>query len=245
MNAGPKLESAADTDAANGESEKEISKGKSTAAEEEDSAYLWTDERKTLVMKRLAAMGKANAEELSFAVLAPGLEECLQCVRFPLMSSSYLYQVVEQEPFVKQLESMRDLMYEAYRYHAVGDRMAAFSQPELAATVLGEGKVEGDDDEESEDEAMARAVAEAASGGGSGESNSAGAIGAAAGEAGAKNMITTVAPAASTASGTEERDADQAWHETSHSGDCNAGKGVRQEPVPTAEQQRQCVCSAI
>ena len=176
MNAGPVLEkviSKAGSMTA-GPKTKEIPKNLAQAANEEvngsssaneELPHVWPEERKARIMKGLVAMGKSKDPDLSFEILVPGLGNVLEHIRFPLMSSSYLYQVVEQEPFVKEQRIMRDLMYEAYRYHAVGDRMAAFTEPEeLSGAVSKGGNAVTDRENESEDEeeAMARAVSEAA-----------------------------------------------------------------------------------
>ena len=230
MNAGPKLEDALSGAGGGGGGSGAETKTTRHLPGSPGDAYLWTDERKAIVVKGLVSRGVSY----SFEELVPGLADVLQHVRFPLMSSSYLYQLVEQEPFVKELKVMRDLMYEAYRYHAVGDRMAAFSHPELATTVSGEGEVQedrntgGGEESETEAEAMARAVAEAAAatGGGGGGGG--------------------VAVAAAAATGVRipgderERDADhQASREARHSGDWDMGKRVGVVAAPTPEQERQ------
>ncbi|KAI9490531.1 hypothetical protein BDB00DRAFT_837547 [Zychaea mexicana] len=49
------------------------------------------------------------------------LAEILQYIRFPLIQPTFLVNVVETDPFVMDLPGVRDLLFEAYRHHAVGD----------------------------------------------------------------------------------------------------------------------------
>ncbi|KAI9247513.1 hypothetical protein BDA99DRAFT_526080 [Phascolomyces articulosus] len=49
------------------------------------------------------------------------LAAILQYIRFPLIHPSFLVNVVEKDPFVMDLPGVRDLLFEAYRHHAVGD----------------------------------------------------------------------------------------------------------------------------
>ncbi|KAI9311576.1 hypothetical protein BX666DRAFT_1996463 [Dichotomocladium elegans] len=48
------------------------------------------------------------------------LVDILQYIRFPLMDAKFIANVVEKDPFVMELDGIRDLLYEAYRYHAIG-----------------------------------------------------------------------------------------------------------------------------
>ncbi|ORZ02551.1 hypothetical protein BCR43DRAFT_13249 [Syncephalastrum racemosum] len=52
-----------------------------------------------------------------------GLAEILQYIRFPLMDPAYLANNVEKDPHVMGLPGVRDLLFEAYRHHAVGKTM--------------------------------------------------------------------------------------------------------------------------
>ncbi|CEO99082.1 unnamed protein product (mitochondrion) [Plasmodiophora brassicae] len=45
--------------------------------------------------------------------------DLLQLVRFPMMRSSFLYETVEKDPVVQGVGVMRDLLLQAYRFHAV------------------------------------------------------------------------------------------------------------------------------
>lgn len=63
-------------------------------------------------------------------------DEILEVIRFPLMSSEYLSNVVERCQVVNQSTVMSDLMFEAYRFHAVG---AAINNP--ATTQLGKSRI--------------------------------------------------------------------------------------------------------
>ncbi|KAI8375925.1 uncharacterized protein BYT42DRAFT_368127 [Radiomyces spectabilis] len=47
------------------------------------------------------------------------LIDLLPHIRFPIMSPDYLAEIVEQDSFVVDLAGTRDLLYEAYRFHAV------------------------------------------------------------------------------------------------------------------------------
>ncbi|KAG2218185.1 hypothetical protein INT45_003611 [Circinella minor] len=49
------------------------------------------------------------------------LAEILQYIRFPLIPPSFLVNVVEKDSFVMNLPGVRDLLFEAYRHHAMGD----------------------------------------------------------------------------------------------------------------------------
>ena len=55
----------------------------------------------------------------------------LTTIRFPLIPSSYLCDVVEKTDFLSRSKAAQDLLFEAYRYHAVGAEVkdATFAKP--------------------------------------------------------------------------------------------------------------------
>ncbi|KAK4513095.1 DNA polymerase delta small subunit Cdc1 [Mucor velutinosus] len=65
--------------------------------------------------------------------LEADLASILQCVRFPMMPPDYLANRVEMDAFIMSIDGMRDMLYEAYKYHAVLGTSSSFRcQPRRA-----------------------------------------------------------------------------------------------------------------
>ncbi|KAL9558374.1 hypothetical protein PS6_001341 [Mucor atramentarius] len=67
--------------------------------------------------------------------LEADLASILQCIRFPMMPPDYLANRVEIDAFIMSIDGMRDMLYEAYKYHAVLGTSSSFRcQPRRAQT---------------------------------------------------------------------------------------------------------------
>ncbi|KAI8644696.1 hypothetical protein BD408DRAFT_412758 [Parasitella parasitica] len=65
--------------------------------------------------------------------LESDLASVLQCIRFPMMPPEYLANRVERNTFIMSIDGMRDMLYEAYKYHAVLGTSSSFRcQPRRA-----------------------------------------------------------------------------------------------------------------
>ncbi|CEP14884.1 hypothetical protein [Parasitella parasitica] len=65
--------------------------------------------------------------------LASDLAAILQCIRFPMMPPGYLANRVEKNAYIMSIDGMRDMLYEAYKYHAVLGTSSSFRcQPRRA-----------------------------------------------------------------------------------------------------------------
>ncbi|KAI8883031.1 hypothetical protein K501DRAFT_333651 [Backusella circina FSU 941] len=65
--------------------------------------------------------------------LRDDLGAILQCIRFPMIPPDYLANKIEVDDFIMSIDGMRDMLYEAYRYHAVSGSSSSFRcQPRRA-----------------------------------------------------------------------------------------------------------------
>lgn len=68
-------------------------------------------DKEETVLEALIDWASENKEE--------DVEDILQYIRFPLLSVEYLARVVENNTVLSQYSSLRDLLFEAYRFHAL------------------------------------------------------------------------------------------------------------------------------